>query len=185
MPDTHRAHVGDHQLSGRLGRTDDAGDARAGMRAGADEVQVLQHVVAVVRAEERALPQHGFEAEGAAEMGVQLDRKILGGECPHRHEIVPQAGDHRRLERVQDAIGVQLALHRPVALVLAHVRDGREDIEGAAPRRRHRRIGRGRVVEIQREIVGDDAVLVDIVEQLTVAIAEHDRVVADIGMLAL
>ena len=45
----------EHQSGGGLGAPDDAGDSRAGMGAGADEIEVADFVVAVVGAEPGAL----------------------------------------------------------------------------------------------------------------------------------
>jgi hypothetical protein len=54
------------------------GTPAPGMGAGADQVQVRQFGVAVVRAEPGALRQDRLQREGRAEVGVQVSRKSCG-----------------------------------------------------------------------------------------------------------
>lgn len=53
--------VGQHEAGSRVGRTDHAGDAGARVRAGADEVEAADAIVAVVDPEVCALSQHRLE----------------------------------------------------------------------------------------------------------------------------
>jgi hypothetical protein len=48
------------------------------MRPGADKVKVRQHIVAIVHAEPGALRQQRFQAEGAAQMRVEIVPEIGG-----------------------------------------------------------------------------------------------------------
>src|SRR3546814_7966199 len=67
----------------------------------------------------------------------------------------------------------------PVGLRLAEMRNGGERVKGGMTRRRHAGIGDARMVEVERKIVRDDAVPVDVVEQPLVARAEQDAVMRD------
>ena len=85
-----RLEIIDHQSRGRLGAADDAGNARARMRAGADEIEVRDRVVAIVDAEPGALGQQRLEAEGRAEMGAEIAREILRA-CSGSMDLDPLA----------------------------------------------------------------------------------------------
>ena len=50
---------------------------RPRLRACADEIEVRDLIVAIVHAEPRALGQGRLQAEGAAEMRVQIGRKVV------------------------------------------------------------------------------------------------------------
>src|SRR3546814_5582409 len=65
------------------------------------------------------------------------------------------------------------------------MRNGGERVKGGMTRRRHAGIGDARMVEVERKIVRDDAVPVDVVEQRLVARAEQDAVMRDGGIVAL
>ena len=68
-----------HQRRGRLGRADHAGDARARMRARADEIEVGDAIVAIVDAEQGGLRQQRLQAEGGAQMRVQVAARNPAG----------------------------------------------------------------------------------------------------------
>src|SRR5690554_4495059 len=51
--------------------------------------------------------------------------------------------------------------------------------------RRQRGIAGGRTVQIQGEVVGQDLLLEDIVEQFPIALAQHNRVVLDLRVVAV
>src|SRR3546814_5913373 len=90
-----------HQPRGRLGGTDHAWNARSRMRARADEVEVADAVIAVIRAEPRRLPQQRFEAERRTQMRVQLAMEIGGREDVERHHIAPEARSDEHTSELQ------------------------------------------------------------------------------------
>ncbi len=99
--ETLHSAVSQHQRRGRLGAPDHAGDPGTRMRARADEIEVRDRVVAVVRAELRALGQDRLEAERRAEMRVEVGREIGRGVAELGHDPVLEIGDQpsRRFRR--------------------------------------------------------------------------------------
>ena len=68
---------------------------------------------------------------------------------------------------------------------MLEVRDGGEDVEGVVSVGRHGCIGGGGTVEVEAEVVGDDAALEDVVEEPAVAGAEEDGVMGDVFVAAV
>ena len=58
------------------------------------------------------------------------------------------------LEVVEDLVPVARTLLAPVHRRVAEVGHRRQHVEGLAAVRRHRRVGQGRGVEVEREVVG-------------------------------
>ena len=65
-------HVLQHQAGGRFAAADNAGDARARMGARAHEIVIVYHIIAIVAAQIRALPQQRLKAERERLGGVNL-----------------------------------------------------------------------------------------------------------------
>ena len=147
------------------------------MRARADEVEIVDHVVAIVAAEPGALRQDGFEAEGAAHMGVQIGREISRGVVELGHDPIMDVGDQPLADLVEHALFELLAHFFPIDRQLAHMGDRNQRVERAHPFGRHGRIGHAGVVEIDREIGRQHAAAIDIVKQPLIARAEQDHVV--------
>src|SRR3546814_13938367 len=92
------------------------------MRARADEVEVADAVIAVMRAEPRRLPQQRFEAERRTQMRVQLAMEIGGREDVERHHIAPEAGDQELLQIVEDTVAVERPDRVPIDRQLGEMR---------------------------------------------------------------
>ena len=152
-----RREVLDHQPGGRLGAADDAGNAGAGMGAGADEIEVGDLVVAIVDPEPGALGQQRLEAEGRAEMRAELVSKS----CGVKWNSVVIRSRRPGISLCSTISRMRVAIARrprsPSRRQLAEMRHRRERVEGRMARRRHGRIGRGRMMEIERRIVGKRA----------------------------
>src|SRR6266481_8332108 len=74
--------LGQHQPGGGLGRTDHARHARSGVRSRAHNVEVVDHVVAIVGAKPGALGQDRLKRKGRTMMSVQRIPKIEWREHP-------------------------------------------------------------------------------------------------------
>ena len=138
-----------------------------------------------MRAKPGALSQDRLELEGRALIGVELRLEVLRREDPPRDEVLPKVGDEvGLLQGGQDAVGV-LLLDRVPVLPAAKVRHGAEDVEGLATRRCEARVGAGRGVEVQREVLGDDLAVEDIPQQPFVTRAEDDRMMRQVRIRAI
>ena len=74
------------------------------MRAGADEVKVRNHVVAVVRAQPAGLGRDRLEPEGAAEVGAEIEREIARGVVELGDDAVVDVGDQAPADLVENAL---------------------------------------------------------------------------------
>ena len=153
------------------------------MRARADEEEILHVFADVVRTEPGALGEDRLELEGGAEMGVELRLEIERRPDELADDVLAQIGAEL-FQRGENGVGVEV-LHRVPVDVAAEIRHGREDIEAFAAGRRERGIGARRRVEIEREIVGEDFLLEDVLEQFLVALGEDDGVVRQLGVGAV
>ena len=118
-------------------------------------------------------------------MRVQIGAEILRRIVEAGDDPLVNVGDQAVADLVENALLVDRAHFLPVDRQLALMRHGRQHVEGAVPRRRHRGIGDGRVVQVEREVLGQHAMIVDVVEQPLVARAEQDHVVRNAGPVAL
>src|ERR1700730_2065357 len=73
---------GQHQRGSGLGRTDHARHARSGVRSRTHNVEIVDHVVAVVRPKPGALGQDRLKRKGRAMMSVQRIAEIEWREHP-------------------------------------------------------------------------------------------------------
>ena len=176
----------EHQFGGRLGAADDAGDAGTGVGARADEIEIVDHIIAVVRTEPGALSKQRFEAEGAADMGVEIGGEICRGVMEADDDLVVNVGNvHPLSDFINDPFFETRPFDRPVDRQFAEIADRSERIEGGVAGGRHAGIGDGRVVQIEREIFRQDAIVIDVLDQPLIARAEDDAVVGDVGVIAL
>src|ERR1700681_3077907 len=74
--------LGQHQRGGGLGRTDHARHARSGVRSRAHDVEIVDHVVAVVGPKPGARGQDALKRKGRAVMSVQRIAEIEWREHP-------------------------------------------------------------------------------------------------------
>ena len=151
------------------------------MGAGADEEQVADVLAGIVRTEPGALGEHRLQPEGGAVHGRQTVAEIRRREQLRRDDLGLEARQDAGVERRGDAPAIGLGHGRPVdpAFQVGH---RRQHIERVAARRRQRRIGRGRPVQVEAEILGQDLAAEDVVEQAAIARAEQDGVVVDAGI---
>ena len=154
------------------------------MRAGADEIEVADDIVAVVGAEPGALGEDRFEAEGTAEMRAEVAAEIAWRVMETGADAAADVGDQALGEGVEDGVGIGLAFLVPVDRGLPQMGHRGERIKGRAAGRGHRRIGGGRVVEVERGVAGELAAIVNVAEQALVARTEQDHVVGDVGEAA-
>src|SRR3546814_3740952 len=82
-----------HQRRARLRARHHPRYPRARMRAGADEIEVGDVVVAIVHPEPCALRQRRLEAERAPQMRVQIGREILRRIAELGHDPLVDVGD--------------------------------------------------------------------------------------------
>src|SRR3546814_11001956 len=91
----------DHQSCGRLGASHHAGNSRPRMRARSNEIEIVDHIVAIMCAEKGALRQRGLQRKGAAQMCAQVM-------CEIRRSIV-KTGDRKSVvEGRSVSVGVDL-----------------------------------------------------------------------------
>ncbi len=145
--------IADHQPRRCFGRVDHAGNPGPRVGACAREVETADLLVPVVDPEPRALGQDRFERESRAEVRVEVVLEVIGGDDPHCLDVGLEIGQIALLEVSEDFVSIARALLTPVDRRVAEVGDRRQDIEGLAALRRDRRIGQGRGVEVEGEMV--------------------------------
>ena len=118
-------------------------------------------------------------------MRVQIHREIARGVMELGDDARMDIGDQASLELVENALLEQRTHFLPVDGQLAHVGDGDQRVESAHAFGRHRRVGDGRMVQVDRKVLWQHAMIVDVVEQAFVAWAEQDHVVRDARPAAL
>ena len=155
------------------------------MRASAHQIEVFDYIIAVMAAQIGALPQDRLKAKRAAQMGVEIACKILGRIAELGHDTVVDIGDEAAANLVENAFLQHRCNLVPIHRQLAHMGNRNQRVECALARRCHRRIGYGWVVQIDREILRQHAVVVNVFQQALVARAEQDRVVRNAGPCAL
>ncbi len=142
-------------------------------------------VVAIMHAKPRALRQDRFERKGAAEMRVEIARKVLRRVREFGHDPLVNIGDQPPPDFIENPLFEDRPDLVPIDREFAEMRHRREHVEGRMPLGRERRIGHGRVVEIEREILGQHAVIVNIGHQPLIARPEQDHVVRNPRPIAL
>src|SRR4029077_4911600 len=80
--------LGQHKRGGGLGRTDHARHARSGVRSRTHDIEIVDHVVPVVRPKPGALVQDRLKRKGRAKMSVQHIAKIEWREHPAGNQVV-------------------------------------------------------------------------------------------------
>ena len=165
---------GHHRIED-TGRREHAGQARAGMGAGADEIEVAISSLLVVRPEPRALRQDRLQPEGGAAERRQAVLEILRRQHTRSDDLVLQAGQQVCLSASAIALAVRSATRAPVGAAL-QVRHRREHVEGSQPAARATDRCR-RAVQIEAEIVRQHLAVEDVVSSSLVARPEQDGVV--------
>ena len=90
-----------------------------------------------------------------------------------------EIGQQRRAQVRFERAPVRLGLRAPVGAA-AQMRHRRQHVERVAAGRRQRRIGRGRPVQVEAEVLGQHLAVEDVGQQLAIARPEQDRVVRDV-----
>ena len=154
------------------------------MGAGADEVEAGNVFALVVEAEPGGLRENGRDGEAGAVRGEEGVAEVGRGDVELGDEVLVEIGEDGFLQLVEDALGVAGPLVVPIDGVLK-IGDWGEDVEGVLSVGCHGRIGGGGTVEVETEVVGDDAALEDVIEESAVAGAEEDGVVGDVFVAAV
>ena len=72
----------------------------------------------------------------------------------------------------------------PVSRQMTKVRNRGEGVEGRMAGRRHVGIGRARMMQVDRRIVGERRAIVDVGDEFAISIREEDRMVRDLRKVA-
>ena len=179
---------------GSLGGGDDAVEelgggkntGNAGTRVGARpaKIEALDILGDIVGAEPGALSEDGFELKGGADVGVKTGLKIGRREENFADQMFAQVGDQGFLEGGEDPFGVLLLDLIPVDFVAGGtaVGNGRKDIKTFVSGRGEAGIGAGRGMKIKGKVLGQNAVVKNIVEEALVPWAEPDGVMGKLGI---
>src|SRR4051795_1079429 len=82
---------------------------------------------------------------------------------------------------IEDPVSIGSPNHVPVDRQLSHVRHRREHVKGRAALGCERWVADRRMMKIEREIVGEYGIVVNVAEQPLVAWPEQDRMMRDVG----
>ena len=154
------------------------------MRAGADEVQAVHVLAAVVGTEPGALPEKRRQAEAGTVVGEQAIAEVQGGGHLGDDHVLLEIGEQRVGQRLGDAAAEGFGLGRPVGLA-QEVGHGCQHVEAVASFGRHRRVARRRSVEVEAEVVRELLVLEDVLDQPLVARPQADRVMRHVVVAAV
>ena len=157
------------------------------MSAGPAEVETLNIFGDVVRSEPGALGEDRFELESRAVVGIEAGLEITRGEDEFADEVFSQVRDDGFLEGGENPVGIPLFLFFPIDLVAggAEMGDGGENVETFMAFGGEGRVGAGGGVEVEREVLGEDPVVKDVIQQALVAGAEPDGVVGELRVGAI
>ena len=143
------------------------------MRTRADQVEIGNGRIAIVRAQPAALRQARLKREGAAQIGVEIHREVARCVMEADHDPVMNVGDQAAADFLQNALFQHRPDLLPVNRQLAHMRDGHQRAERALARRRDGRISDGWMMQVNHEIARQHAMGEDVVEQSPVTVAEQ------------
>ena len=160
-----------------------ARQAGTGMGAGADQIQPVDVFAAVVRPEPGALRQHRLEPERGAAERQQPVLEILRRQQARGDDLAFQIGQQGAAEFAGDGAAIFFGRDAPVDAAL-QMRNRRQHVEGIAALGRQRRIGGGRAMQVQAEIVGQYLAFEDVGEQFPVARPQQDGVMRHVGIFA-
>mmetsp|Transcript_53793 Transcript_53793/g.126972 ORF Transcript_53793/g.126972 Transcript_53793/m.126972 type:complete len:228 (-) Transcript_53793:961-1644(-) len=172
-----------HHRIQHAGRRQHARQAGARVGAGADEVEPVHFLAAVVRPEPGALGQHRLHREGGALVAVEPVLEVLRREHQRGDHLVFQPRQQRLAQALGDGGAVGLGAFAPVDAGI-QVRHGGQHIEGVAAGRGQARVGGRGAVQVEAEVVGQVLLREDVVQQALVARAQRDGVVGHVGVLA-
>src|SRR5829696_7524713 len=167
-------HRGD-QVVHDLCRAEHTRKTGAGMRAGANEVEIRQIFGAIVRAEVRRLGQDRLDGEGRAQIAVERIVEMARVDHALRDQMRGESWQEAVLEEAHDAVAVGLRRLRPIDLG-AQMRHRGENVQRLATWGRQRGVGQRRHVQVEREVVAQILPGEDIHQQPLVARAEDDVV---------
>ena len=91
-----------------LGRAEHPRQAGAGMRAGADEVEIRQILGAIVRAEVRRLGQDRLDREGRAQVAVERIPEMARVDHVLADQVRGESRQEAILEEAHDAVTIRL-----------------------------------------------------------------------------
>src|SRR5215210_8815850 len=104
------------QVVHNLGRAQHTRKAGAGMRAGADEVEIRQILGAIVRAEVRRLGQDRLDGEGRAQVAVERIAEVAWIDHVLGDQVRGESRQVAILEEAHDTVAVRLRRSRPIDL---------------------------------------------------------------------
>src|SRR5690606_40209187 len=111
------------------------------MGARADNIEVRNDVIAVVRPEPGALGQYRLYRKRRAKMSVEFVTEVEGGEVADGDEVFQQPWNVAIIEILQDPVAIERPFSVPVHIRRAKVRNRRQDIVSAVPRRSEAVVG--------------------------------------------
>ena len=106
------------------------------MGAGANEIEIGNAAVAVMRTEPGTLSQDRFDGKRRSLMCTQLVAEIKRREHPMRYQLFAKPGHIVLLKVIKDALAQAGAFHFPVKVSGAQMRHGGEYVVAAAAGRR-------------------------------------------------
>src|SRR3546814_6043463 len=129
-----------------------AGNSRPRLRARSNEIEIVDHSVAIMCAEKGALRQRGLQRKGAAQMCAQVMCEIRRSIVKTGDDPRTNVGDQPPFDLVKDALFVDGAHLPPVDGQLAQMRHRCQRIESGMSLRRKAWVSDCRVMEVKREI---------------------------------
>ena len=153
------------------------------MRTGADQVEIANAFGSIVEPEPGRLAKQRRHRE-ARTVGAQVvASEVLGRHVEVARDAVAQIRQDGAGQRRDDARLQPRAFDLPIDRTL-QVGHGAQHVETVAARRREAGIGRRGTVQVERKIFRQDLVVEDVGQQLAISLAEPDRVVRDVRILA-
>lgn len=147
----------------------------------ADEVQVWRLFAAVVRAKPGRLRKQRLDGEGGAAEAVEVALKVNRIDVVLGDDVFLQIGQVVILEELHNGVAVGLGGLGPVGAGI-EVRYRGEHVERLAAVGRNARVGDGRHVQVEGEVLGEGFLVEDVLQQAFVALAQNDVVVLQLGI---
>src|SRR5579884_2842110 len=144
---------GADEVGDDLAGAEDAGQARAGVGAGAGEEEVGDVFTDVVRAKPGGLGEDRLDGEGAAEVAAEGVAEVARVYHALGDDVAREVGQIAVFEVADDGVAVGPGGGGPVH-VGAEVGDGREDVPGVAAEGGEGGVGGGGAVQVEGEVVG-------------------------------
>src|SRR3546814_11850387 len=135
------------------------------MRARSNEIEIVDHIVAIMCAEKGALRQRGLQRKGAAQMCAPVMFEIRRSIVKTGDDPRTNVGDQPPFDLVKDALCVDGAHLHPVDAQLAKMPHRCPRIESGIFLRRKARVSNARWMEVKREIPLQHARILYIIKQ--------------------